>query len=56
MLVLHVPLQVELFELSESAEAKEADDLSAQVVAEVALSPNTFEGTTIIYPCGHPLK
>ena len=39
MFVLHVPLQVELFELGEPAEAEEADDLATEVVAKIAFCP-----------------
>ena len=48
MLVLHVPLQVELFELRESAEAEEADDLPPEVVAQVPLRPYSLEGPAVI--------
>ena len=48
MLVLHVPLQVELFELRESAEAEEADDLPPEVVAQVPFCPNALEGPAIV--------
>ena len=47
MLVLHVSLQVEFFELRESAEAEEADDLPPEVVAQVPLRPNALEGPAV---------
>ena len=47
VLVLHVSLQVELFELRESAEAEEADDLPPEVVAQVPLRPNALEGPAV---------
>ena len=43
MLVSHVAVQVELLELGESAEAEKAEDLLAEVVAEVAVAPNLLE-------------
>ena len=56
VLVLHVSLQVEFLELGEPAEAEQADDLAAQVVAEVPLSPGSLEGTTIVDAGRHPLQ
>ena len=49
VLVLHVPLQVKLFELRESAEAEEADDLPPEVVAQVPLRPDPLEGPTVAH-------
>ncbi len=56
MFVLHVSLQIELFELGEPAEAEQADDLTAEVVAKVALGPWSFEGSAVVDAGGHPLK
>ena len=56
MLVSHVSLQVELFELCEPAEAEQADDLPAQIVAEIPLSPDPLERTTVVDSIGHHLK
>ena len=47
MLVSHVAVKVELFELSESTEAEEAEDLLPKVVAEVAVGPNFLKRSTI---------
>ena len=47
MLVSHVAVQVELLELGESAEAEEAEDLLAEVVAEVAVAPNLLERAAV---------
>ena len=49
VLVLHVPLQVKLFELRESAEAEEADDLPPEVVAQVPLRPDPLEGPAVAH-------
>ena len=43
MFVPHVSLQVELFELREATEAQQADDLAAQVVAQVPRETQAFE-------------
>lgn len=56
MFVLHVSLQVELLELGEPAEAEQADDLPAEVVAEVPLGPRSLERAAIIDASCHPLK
>ena len=56
VLVLHVPLQVKLFELGESAEAEEADDLPPEVVAEVPLRPNPLEGPAVADAVRYRLK
>ena len=42
-----MPLQVELLELGEPAEAEQADDLTAEVIAEVALGPEALERPTV---------
>ena len=47
MLVPHMAVQVELLELSEPAEAEQAEDLLAKVVAEVAVRPDLLERPTI---------
>ena len=47
VLVPHVTIQVKLLELGEPAEAEQAEDLLAKVVAEVAVGPNLLEGSTI---------
>ena len=52
MLVPHVPLQIELLELGEPAEAKQADDLAPQIVAEVALSPDALERAAVTDTAG----
>ena len=56
MLVLHMPLQVELLELGEPAEAEQADDLAAQGVAEVPLGPGPLECAAVVDPGRHPLQ
>ena len=56
VLVPHVPLQVELFELREPAEAEQADDLAAKVVAEVALGPQALEGAAVAHAGRSDLK
>ena len=56
MLVLHVPLQVEFFELGETAEAEEADDFPAQIVAEVSFGPQPLEGAAIVDSRSDPLR
>ena len=47
MLVSHVAVQVELLELGESAEAEQAEDLLAKVVAEVPVAPNFLERAAV---------
>ena len=49
VLVLHVSLQVEFFELRESAEAEEADDLPPEIVAQVPLRPDPLEGPAVAH-------
>ena len=49
VLVLHMPLQVKLFELRESAEAEEADDLPPEIVAQVPLRPDPLEGPAVAH-------
>ena len=56
MLVLHVSLQVEFFELRESAEAEEANDLPPEVVAQVPLRPNPLEGPAVVDAVRYRLK
>ena len=56
MFILHVPLQIEFFELGKPTKAQKTDNLSAQVVTKVPFSPDPFEGSTIIDASGHPLK
>lgn len=56
MFIAHVSLQVELFELGKSAEAEQADDLPAEVVAEVALGPDALERAAVAHAVGHDLK
>ena len=50
VLIPHVAVKVKLLELSEPAEAEQAQDLLAQVVAEVAVGPNLLEGPAIFNP------
>ena len=56
VLVLHVSLQVEFLKLGEPAEAEQADDLAAQVVAEVPLGPGPLECAAVVDPGRHPLQ
>jgi hypothetical protein len=43
-----VTVKVEFFELSKSTEAEQAEDLLAQVVAEVAVAPDLLEGAAVL--------
>ncbi len=56
MLVPHVSLEVELFELCEPAEAEEADNLPAQIVAQVPLGPDTLEGSAVAHAVRNHLR
>jgi hypothetical protein len=56
VLVLHVPLEVELFKLCEPAEAEQTDDLPPEVVAEVALGPDPLEGAAVANAVCNNLK
>ena len=56
MFVLHVSLQVEFLELGEPTEAEQADDLTAEVVAEVPLGPGSLEGAAVVDAGRHPLR
>ena len=53
---LNILYFINFLELGEPAEAEQADDLAAQVVAEVPLSPGSLEGTTIVDAGRHPLQ
>ena len=52
MLVPHVSVEVELFELSESTKTQQAEDLLAEVVAEVTVGPDFLKGTAVLYSRG----
>ena len=47
MLVPHVTVEIKLLELSETTEAQEAENLFAEVVAEVAVRPNLLERSAV---------
>ena len=52
VLVSHMPVQVELFELSKSAEAKETENLLSQVVAQISVGPHLLVRSAILYSRG----
>ena len=50
--VPHVSVEVELFELSKSTEAKETENLLSQVVAKISVGPDLLVRPTILYSGG----